>query len=128
MKKFLLLLISIFFISSVGIFADSKHVCAEDAKKNCKGVEKGKLMKCLVTNESKLSSGCKGFIEKKRDEYKKKVVSNCKADAKKLCKETKSGDGKIFKCLKENKDKLSSNCKGVLFPQGKSADDHVEEK
>jgi hypothetical protein len=39
------------------------------------------------------------------------MLKSCKPDVEKYCKEVKPGGGRILRCLKENHDKLSGECK-----------------
>jgi Cysteine rich repeat len=47
----------------------------------------------------------------KPQEVKPEVAKPCAGDVAKFCKDVKPGEGRIAKCLKENKDQLSTECK-----------------
>jgi hypothetical protein len=38
----------------------------------------------------------------------------CQADMERLCKDVKPGDGRLVKCMMENKSRASSGCQAVL--------------
>jgi hypothetical protein len=38
----------------------------------------------------------------------------CQADAERLCKDVKPGDGRLVKCVMENKSRASSGCQAAL--------------
>ncbi len=42
------------------------------------------------------------------------AMAACKADVEKLCPGVKPGDGQVKSCMKEHKDKLSSECRKEL--------------
>jgi len=86
--------------------------CMADAAKLCKDVEKGqgRVAKCLKEHEGELSSACKDNMGKMKEKMHDKKEA-CEADAKKLCKDTKPGGGRIMQCLKEHEGELSSECK-----------------
>jgi hypothetical protein len=95
--------------------------CADDAAKLCKGVEKGEghIAKCLKEHEKELSSACKENIGKMKEEVHE-MKEACEGDAKKLCKDTKPGDGRIMQCLKQHESELSAGCKEKMErPRGK---------
>jgi hypothetical protein len=69
------------------------------------------FMVCLVALV--LASGA--FAEQakpqaKPQEAKPEVAKPCAGDVAKFCKDVKPGEGRIAKCLKENKEKLSPEC------------------
>jgi hypothetical protein len=45
------------------------------------------------------------------EQAKQQVAKPCAGDIAKFCKGLKPGEGRIAKCLKDNKDKLSTECK-----------------
>ncbi len=92
-----------------------KGACKEDLRKYCKGIIPGggRLWSCLKSNEDKLSPACKNkmaHLREKGQEFKK----SCSADAKKHCKGIRPGEGRIVKCLRSNKAKLSEPCKAFF--------------
>lgn len=93
--------------------------CMADAEKLCKGVEpgEGRIMKCLMDQDDKLSAECKAQREKVKSKAKGKMKGfkeACKADSEKHCAGMKLGDGKLGPCMKKNFDKLSEECRDAL--------------
>ena len=89
--------------------------CKEDREKFCKEIKpgQGRIIKCLKENEGQLSASCKAHFEKKAAEAKENH-GKCKEDKKKFCKDIKPGEGRIIKCLKDNLNNLSPDCKEVI--------------
>ncbi|MEQ9365448.1 MAG: cysteine rich repeat-containing protein [Leptospirales bacterium] len=95
--------------------------CGGDAKQFC-GEKRGKEMRaCMKTNKEKLSSECKALLTRARDHKKdggkdkrKETAKACRADARKLCKGIKPGDGKLMACLQEKRSELSRACASAL--------------
>ncbi|MCR9141327.1 MAG: cysteine rich repeat-containing protein [bacterium] len=98
--------------------------CGNDAKQFC-GEKRGKeLRACMKENREKLSTGCSELISKartkkkegkeQRKEKRKAVAKACRADARKVCKGIKPGDGKLMACLQEKRSELSQACAAVL--------------
>lgn len=99
--------------------------CKADIEKFC-GDKKGdrKAMKaCIQDNKDKFSAECKA----KKAEYKakheerkakmSKAMDTCAADIQKLCPEAKAPGAKKhagIKCLMQNRDKVSAECKAAL--------------
>jgi len=96
--------------------AQAKNACAEDVAKFCKDVQHGggRLANCLKAHESELSPACKAS----RDQVKakaKEAHEACADDVEKLCKDVKPGEGRIVRCLKDNSDRLSNECRDKLM-------------
>ncbi|UOF02214.1 cysteine rich repeat-containing protein [Bdellovibrio reynosensis] len=92
-----------------------KHeACAKDRETLCAGMEPGKgLHKCMKENKEKLSAECKAHVETMK-EHMKDMKDACQADKEKYCGNVEQGKGRIIKCMKENKDKLSAECKAEI--------------
>lgn len=94
----------------------AKGECQADRQKFCGKVMKGDhkgMWQCMKSHEQELSEPCKNHISAVR-EKSRDIKKGCKADYKKLCKQEKSGDGRIIKCLKKNEASLSQECKDAL--------------
>jgi Cysteine rich repeat len=94
---------------------EMRGTCRADIKKLCKDVQPGggRLAMCLKQHESELSPGCRERIaESKKD--RKELSEACKADAENVCKGIEPGQGRIMRCLAENKEKLSSGCQAEI--------------
>jgi hypothetical protein len=112
MLKFLVIAVLSF---SSYAFAEEDGPCAKDRESLCKGVEhgKGRIMKCLKENKEAVSSTCKAHLETMK-EHAEDVKEACKADKEKLCGEVKGHPKKVMKCMYENKEKLSAQCKSEI--------------
>jgi hypothetical protein len=91
---------------------DMRGACRADMQKLCKGIQPGggRLAMCLKQHESELSPGCRERIAEAKQEGKE-FAEACKADAETVCKGVQPGQGRVLRCLVENKDKLSSGCR-----------------
>lgn len=88
--------------------------CAKDRETLCAGMEKGeKTMMCMKENEEKLSAECKAHRAEMK-EGMKDVKAACEADVESLCGDEKPGHGRIMRCLKRNKAKVSEACKSEM--------------
>jgi hypothetical protein len=94
--------------------------CAEDAARLCKGVQQGqgRIAHCLKEHSNELSPACKENMAAMKEKIKD-LVQACKADSEKLCRETKPGEGRVLRCLKQHEGSLSVACKQKLEQSGK---------
>ena len=92
-----------------------KMLCQDDVQKLCPDVEKGqgRILKCLSDHKSEWSDSCKEDM-KRHDERMKKKMEKCQADVDSHCAEHKGNPMEVMKCLRENKDKVSSECSESL--------------
>ena len=99
-------------------FSRESGPCAEDVAKFCKDVKPGKgtIAKCLKQHESELSVGCKDNLAAKKQNAQD-FSEACKGDVAQYCKGTKPGEGNMLKCLKQNEDTLSADCKKTMQPK-----------
>lgn len=113
MSKFLLIILSVM----VGIAPiTAKGECKADREKYCANIPKGEkkaMWKCMNDNEAQFSEACKAHRAKMR-EKSKAIKQACKEDYKKLCKDTRPGQGHIIRCLRENEAQLGEACKSAL--------------
>jgi hypothetical protein len=91
--------------------------CGDDVWKLCPDVRVGggRVLKCLASNGSKLSAGCKPVVqqtEEKSAEFKKV----CGADVEKLCPGVASGQGRVLACLRGKEAELAPACKTLMQP------------
>jgi hypothetical protein len=96
--------------------AQAKNPCAEDVAKFCKDVQPGggRLANCLKAHESELSPVCKASHDQAKARAKE-AHEACADDVQKLCKDVKPGEGRIVRCLKDNSDRLSNECRDKLM-------------
>ncbi|MFN0039070.1 MAG: cysteine rich repeat-containing protein [Burkholderiales bacterium] len=94
---------------------ETRGACRADVKKLCKDVQPGggRIATCLKQHEAELSPGCKERIAEAKKE-RKELADACKADVENLCKGVPHGQGRVLRCLAENKDKLSSACRAEI--------------
>ena len=99
----------------VSNFAFAKGPCAEDREKLCAGVEKGegRIAKCMKEIEANLSQSCKDYRAKMK-EARKDLKEACQNDAETFCGDVGPGKGRIIKCMKDNKEKLSAACQSEI--------------
>ncbi len=95
--------------------AQGQGPCAGDVQKFCKDVQPGagRIARCLKEHENDLSLACK----RQMAEVKKGVHEfreACEDDVLRLCAGVKPGGGRIIKCLKENENELSPECKAKM--------------
>ena len=86
--------------------------CAKDIKAQCGDVMKsgGKPLKdCMKTHFSDLSEDCQVAIVRAAAAGKA-----CKADARKLCADVKTGRGAMAACMKSHAADLSDACKEAM--------------
>jgi Cysteine rich repeat len=84
--------------------ADIKTQCGDEMKSG------GRALKdCMKTHFSDLSEDCQVAIIRTAA-----VGKACRADAKKLCADVKSGKGTVAQCMKSHAADLSDGCKEAL--------------
>jgi hypothetical protein len=88
--------------------------CYKDLIRHCRrGINPQEQHRCLTINEKELSNSCRQFMAKESEQVKK-MVEKCEPDRLKLCAKAPFEDGKVLKCLKQNKSKLSKDCKALI--------------
>lgn len=102
----------------IGVGANARDVgpCHDDVQKLCGDIKPGKggMIKCLKGKEDQVSQACKDHMTERKEVMKKnmeEVHAACSADREKLCGDVEPGKGRIMRCMKENRDKLSEECK-----------------
>jgi phage host-nuclease inhibitor protein Gam len=113
MKRILILAVVIAFAMCGTAWAED--ACKADTEKFCKDIKPGggRVIACLNSHQSELTDACKKRLAEGKEKAEI-IVSECRADANSLCKEVKRGNGRVYSCLKSNKDKLSEGCKKVI--------------
>jgi len=120
MKRILVTPLSVIFGLLVVLAAQAEEkeirgACRADAQKLCKGIQPGggRLAICLKQHESELSPACRERVAEAQQQGKE-FAHACKADAETVCKGVQPGQGRVLRCLVENKDKLSSGCRAEI--------------
>jgi hypothetical protein len=88
--------------------------CYKDLTRHCvPNLPPKQQYECLGLNENHLSNACRQFrvLEKIKIE---KMVTVCENDRLKLCANEPFENGRVLKCLKVNKTKISKNCASLL--------------
>lgn len=120
MKRILITHLSIV-VGLLTIFAaqaeekEMRGACRADLQKLCKDIQPGggRLVMCLKQHESEVSPGCREEMAEAKKEVKE-FAEACKGDAQTLCKGVQPGQGRVLRCLAENKEKLSSGCRAEI--------------
>jgi Cysteine rich repeat len=89
--------------------------CKADREKFCAGMKGGDggLGRCMKAHETELSPECAAAL-KSRQDARKAIRMNCKADAEKLCADTQKGRGELVKCLESHQAELGQSCAEAL--------------
>jgi len=80
----------------------------------------GRLMSCMYAHEDKISDTCAASIVDMADALDflfanvSDALALCSADIEANCATVEFGGGRILSCLKENADKVSSDCQPVV--------------
>lgn len=91
-----------------------KDPCYPQVKKFCRpGLSRAKHLECLDNHESELTSACKERHAKLKDKVKT-IQETCEPDRAKYCASEPHAKGKILKCLRKNKAKISKACAALL--------------
>jgi hypothetical protein len=92
--------------------------CKVELDTYCKDVTpgEGRQLSCVYAYKDKLSSQCEKALYNSAQEFAvaaemlNAFAAACKADIEKLCSQVAIGEGRIMKCLEENKEKLAPGC------------------
>ena len=94
-------------------FREGAQACEADVQKLCPGTKPGKERSaCMREHKDQVSPECREFFAKAMDNRAemRAAMHDCQADAKKLCKDVKPGEGRVIECLQQHKSELSSAC------------------
>ena len=100
------------------VYAQGGGACSGDVAKFCKNVQpgEGRIPKCLKEHEKELSPACKQHVAD-MEKRLKETAGACQDDVMKFCKDVKSGEGRILRCLRAHQNELSPQCKERVTPQ-----------
>ncbi len=114
--------------SDVDKFKVSSKVrgCEIDMKQHCQDVTPGnnREILCLMAHENKLLDSCRIGLAESAMAVQLGVATldyaheECGADRMKLCSKVEAGNGQLVQCFRDNKDKVSANCKNALEKVG----------
>lgn len=104
------------------LFEAMTQSCASERTAYCRSAmpNDARIALCLYSHEHKLSAGCGVAVYDAMialhvtlntiSDYMKK----CRSDLMKLCATTQWGEGRLYGCLTENRDTLTSECRIAL--------------
>jgi len=89
--------------------------CKADREKLCPGMKPGdgQFNQCMKQHEAELSPEC-AAARKEREDARKNVTMNCKADLEKLCADAEKGHGGRMKCLEGHESEVGQACADAL--------------
>lgn len=89
--------------------------CAKDREALCGSIKPGggAIINCMKENKDKLSEQCKMHLETMKH-HMNDMKDACKADAEKFCSDQRPGKGRLMRCMRDNKEKLSAECKAEM--------------
>lgn len=80
----------------------------------------GRMLSCMYAHEDKISDACANSIVDLADALDfmfanaSEAIAICAADIEANCSSVEFGGGRVLSCLKENADKVSSDCQPVM--------------
>jgi hypothetical protein len=97
----------------------NQGACREDVQKYCASVQpgQGRIVGCLKQNQANLSQGCQSEMAAVKQKVQEKIADfkqACQADLAQYCKDVQPGQGRLFHCLHDHHDQLSSGCKEAM--------------
>ncbi len=96
--------------------------CSTELETRCADVTpgNGRLLACLFAYEDKLSGKCEYALFNAANQLERFVadiaylVDECYDDANQYCASVEAGEGRIAKCLLDNRDALSKRCSAAI--------------
>lgn len=96
--------------------------CQTEFETYCQTVTpgEGRAVACLYAHNDKLSVPCRTALYDVAGEFKNAaenvnaMIEDCQADAVQLCSKVAIGEGRVLKCLEENRAKVSEKCRKNL--------------
>jgi hypothetical protein len=88
--------------------------CYRDLTRHCvPNLPPQKQSECLTLNEGHLSNACRQFRVQESEKVSK-MVKDCESDRLKFCADEPFDNGRVVKCLRKNKNKLSKACVALI--------------
>lgn len=88
--------------------------CYRDLSRHCvPNITPQQQRECLALNEEHLSNACRQYRVQEKEKVNK-MVKFCENDRLKFCANEPFENGKVAKCLRKNKEKLSKACGSLL--------------
>lgn len=90
-------------------------VCREQVNQYCGDVEpgNGRLTDCVQRNQARFSAICRAEVHA-MIEQRPRVRESCRQSALKLCPGVEPGKGRLYACLKLNKEWLDQPCSSQM--------------
>ncbi len=97
----------------------AKNACKADYEQYCQYAagDKRAIARCMKKNESQLSTQCRTAIKHAQARFRK-LLQACQHDVQQQCADVQSGNGRIFRCLQQHEDTISTQCRGALQDVG----------
>ena len=95
--------------------------CQVELETYCQTVTpgEGRGLACIYAHSDKLSQKCERALYDSAVEFQNAAktlnafVAACQTDMETLCSKVQIGEGRVLKCLEENKKKVSANCNEI---------------
>lgn len=105
-----------------GIIERSSDGCRSDLEAYCSDVTpgEGRLAYCLIDNADRRSTSCENALAEARLEADELIafvnvtIDSCEPDMAALCSDTEIGEGRIARCLVDQRPSLSQRCGKVI--------------
>lgn len=99
-----------------------RSACSQDVKNFCSQVTRGegRLVACFYAHNDQLSAPCDMAIVETGDKLAaaadklRTAVAICARDIREHCSSMEPGDGRVFRCLSDNKASLNEGCGRVV--------------
>ena len=97
--------------------------CETELKAYCSNVMvgEGRVLACLYSHGEKLSGRCEYALYDAATQLERFVdtlsylAQECKTDLEQYCSSVRAGEGRLAKCLLDQKDKISSRCNRAMI-------------
>ena len=96
--------------------------CKKELKSYCEGVTpgEGRILACLYAYGDKLSGQCEWALYDAAAQLERAiaaltyVTNECANDLNQFCANVAAGEGRLVKCIEQNKDKISKRCSQAI--------------
>ena len=96
--------------------------CKNELKSYCEGVTpgEGRILACLYAYGDKLSGQCEWALYDAAAQLERAiaaltyVTNECANDLNQFCANVAAGEGRLVKCIEQNKDKISKRCSQAI--------------
>ncbi len=96
----------------LSVSASGWETCRSDWQRYCNSVgDQYSVFQCLQEREEDLAPVCRQFLSKEHARLRAGARKSCGDDYARLCWYVVPGDGRIFRCLQGQLERLSSDCR-----------------